>query len=129
LKEFGIRLAVDDFGTGFANFQAISALRPDIIKIDRSFTAAATKDETDFVMLQDMRKLTQHLSMQMCVEGIETEGERDKMEKLGADCCQGFYFGHPCSQENFIKRFLQTKRPDTPIQWRGVPGKAAKEAI
>jgi EAL domain-containing protein (putative c-di-GMP-specific phosphodiesterase class I)/GGDEF domain-containing protein/uncharacterized protein YcgL (UPF0745 family) len=129
LKEFGIRLAVDNFDTGCANFQAISALHPDIIKISRSFTAAATKDETDFVMLQDIRKLTQDLSMQICIEGIETERERDRMDKLGADCCQGFYFGHPCSQENFIKRFLQTKRPDTPIQWRGVPGKAAKEAI
>ena len=107
LKANGIRLALDDFGTGYSNFQYLYDLQPDIIKIDRSFTAKALKNEYEYNLLNLMSGLVHNLDLKICIEGIETEDERNRMQELSPDYSQGFFFGRPCPFEQFIEQFVK----------------------
>jgi diguanylate cyclase (GGDEF)-like protein len=107
MKESGIHLALDDFGTGYSNFQYFNDLKPDIIKIDRSFTVKAMQDEYEFNFLSLMTDMAHHMNMKVCVEGIENLEELNKMKTIAPDYCQGYYFGKPCSYEEFTEKFLK----------------------
>ena len=107
LKANGIRLALDDFGTGYSNFQYLYDLQPDIIKIDRSFTAKALENEYEYNLLNLMSGLVHNLDLKICIEGIETEEERNRMQELSPDYSQGFFFGRPCPFDQFIEQFVK----------------------
>ena len=106
LKEKGIRLALDDFGTGYSNFHYLHDLRPDIIKIDRSFTAKALANEYEYNLLDLISGMVHTLNLNVCVEGIETEDERNRIQHLSPDYIQGFYFGKPCPYQQFTEQFV-----------------------
>ncbi|MBE5941829.1 MAG: EAL domain-containing protein [Lachnospiraceae bacterium] len=106
LKSTGIRLALDDFGTGYSNFQYLNDLQPDIIKIDRSFTAKAMESTYEYNLLQLMSELVHNLDLKICIEGIETQEEKERMLTLNPDYSQGFYFGKPCPLLDFIEQFV-----------------------
>ena len=106
LKSEGIRLALDDFGTGYSNFHYLYELKPDIIKIDRSFTAKALSNEYDYNLLSLMSDMVHHLDLKLCVEGIETEEERIRLQQVGPDYSQGFFFGRPCPYKQFHEDFV-----------------------
>ena len=106
LKSEGIRLALDDFGTGYSNFHYLYELKPDIIKIDRSFTAKALSNEYDYNLLSLMSDMVHHLDLKLCVEGIETEEERIRLQQVGPDYSQGFFFGRPCPYKQFHYDFV-----------------------
>jgi diguanylate cyclase (GGDEF)-like protein len=106
MKESGIHLALDDFGTGYSNFHYFNDLKPDIIKIDRTFTVKAVTNDYEFNLLSLMTNMAHSMNMKVCVEGIETTEELDKMKTLSPDYCQGFYFGRPCPFEEFVEKFI-----------------------
>ena len=106
LKEKGIRLALDDFGTGYSNFHYLHDLRPDIIKIDRSFTAKALANDYEYNLLDLISGMVHTLNLNVCVEGIETEDERNRIQNLSPDYIQGFYFGKPCPYQQFTEQFV-----------------------
>ena len=82
LKRMGISLALDDFGTGYSNFHYLSELKPEIIKIDRSFTAKAVADEQEYYLLNQFCTMIHNLDMKICIEGIESAQEWLKIRKL-----------------------------------------------
>ena len=108
LKATGIRLALDDFGTGYSNFHYLYDLQPDIIKIDRSFTAKALNNEYEYNLLSLMSNLVHNLNLKMCIEGIETEDEEIRMLTISPDYSQGFYYGRPCPYDQFIEQFVKS---------------------
>ena len=110
LKHAGIRLALDDFGTGYSNFHYLNELNPEIIKIDRSFTAEAIADEKEFFLLEQFCSMIHNLDLELCIEGIETEKEWTKIRQLHPDYTQGFFWGRPCSYEDFRKQFVDTEQ-------------------
>lgn len=107
LKDYGIWLALDDFGTGYSNFHYLYELRPDIIKIDRSFTAKAMENDYEYNLLSLMSGMVHNLDLKVCVEGIETEEERQRILTLSPDYSQGFYFGRPCPYGQFVEQFIE----------------------
>lgn len=109
LRDKGIHLALDDFGTGYSNFHYLNELRPDIIKIDRSFTEQVLKDEYESHLLSLMSDMAQSLDIKMCIEGIEEAGEMDILSNMKPSYYQGFYFGKPCSFEDFYQSFIKPK--------------------
>lgn len=106
LKNNGIRLALDDFGTGYSNFHYLNELKPDIIKIDRSFTLKALQNDYEYQLLSLMSNMVHSLNLKMCIEGIETNDELAKMSQLSPDYCQGYYWGRPCPYEEFKALYL-----------------------
>ena len=106
LKDQGVQLALDDFGTGYSNFHYLNDLKPDIIKIDRSFTLKALQNDYEYNLLALMSGMVHKLNLKVCIEGIEYKEELQKMRQLFPDYCQGYYFGKPMEVEQFRTSFI-----------------------
>ena len=107
LKEKGIYLALDDFGTGYSNFHYLNDLKPDIIKIDRTFTIKAVTNDYEFKLLSLMSNMAHSLNLQICVEGVENTNELSRMKEVLPDYYQGYYFGKPCPFPEFQDKFIK----------------------
>lgn len=106
LKENGILLALDDFGTGYSNFHYLYNLSPNTIKIDRSFTLKALKNNYEFNLLRYMVDMVHSINLKLCIEGIETEQELSKICEIEPDYIQGYYFGKPSPLNRFLDDFV-----------------------
>lgn len=106
LKRMKINLALDDFGTGYSNFHYLSELNPEIIKIDRTFTANAVADEKEYYLLKQFCEMIHRLGLKICIEGVENEEEWTRIKRLKPEYGQGFYWGKPCEYVAFVRQFV-----------------------
>jgi len=95
MRRLGCRIAVDDFGVGFASIRRLLALSPDIVKVDGSFVRRMDLSERDRRILASVIGLARAISSLVVVEGVETETQREFLESLGADWIQGNCVGRP----------------------------------
>ena len=109
LKQAGMQLALDDFGTGYSNFHYLSELKPEIIKIDRSFTVKAVADEQEYYLLNQFCTMIHNLDMRICIEGVENEQEWAMIRKLYPEFTQGYFWGKPCEYEEFMRKFTESR--------------------
>ena len=106
LREYGVMIALDDFGTGYSNFQLISSMVPNVVKLDRSFTSKALQNAFEHQLMDHIIQLVHSVDLKICVEGVETKAELDEIEKLSADCIQGYFYGRPSARREFLKTFI-----------------------
>ena len=106
IKELGPRIALDDFGTGYSNLMNISNLEPDIVKLDRGFTLKALSRSYEYQLMQYVIEMVHKLNQYVCVEGVETKEDLEKIKALGPDLIQGYYYSKPCSRDEFLKKFF-----------------------
>lgn len=97
IKQLGVRLSLDDFGTGFASLSYLKSLEVDCLKVDRSFVSNATTNPTDGAILRAVRELGQHLGVKTVAEGIEDLEHAEFVRALGYDELQGYHFSKPVS--------------------------------
>lgn len=97
-RGMGASIAMDDFGLGRSNFDRIVALRPDMVKIDRTILARAVGDARARRMLPSIIDLLHESGAQVVVEGIESAGEALLAIEAGGDHLQGFHFAAPSAQ-------------------------------
>jgi diguanylate cyclase (GGDEF)-like protein/PAS domain S-box-containing protein len=95
IKDLGVVLALDDFGTGYASLSYLRQFPIDVVKIDRSFTANASSENGDLVLLKGIIDLGHALELNLVAEGIETPEQHTIVRQLGCHQAQGFYFGRP----------------------------------
>ena len=107
LKAAGVSMALDDFGSGYSNFRYLAELSPDMVKIDRTFTVGAMHSGYEYELLSLFSKMVHQLNLKVCVEGVETEHEFEKICQLPPEYIQGFYLGRPCPTEQFIAQFVK----------------------
>lgn len=107
LKDRGVLIAIDDFGTGYSNLQSIGNMMPDIIKLDRGFTVKALNNNYEHQLMNQIIRLIHSVDLKVCVEGVETMEELTEIERLSADCIQGYYYGKPCEKQAFYKDFVE----------------------
>ena len=105
LRALHIPLALDDFGTGYSNFHYLYHINPQVIKIDRSFTLKALTHDYEFTLLRHMIQLTHSVQSKMCIEGIETAEELEKIQELEPDYIQGYYYSIPLPAEGFFEKY------------------------
>lgn len=105
LHQHGVTIALDDFGTGYSNLMNISEVSPNVVKLDRGFTLKALSNDFERNLMQHIIQLVHSIGLKICVEGIETEEELEKIKELGPDYIQGYYYGRPCSKEEFLFEF------------------------
>ncbi|WP_077340103.1 putative bifunctional diguanylate cyclase/phosphodiesterase [Pseudocolwellia agarivorans] len=99
-RALGVKLSIDDFGTGMSSLSYIKELDVDFIKIDRSFIINIAESNEDEAIVMSILLLCQKLNRDVIIEGIETKEQRDKLLSLGCKYAQGYYFGKPMlSQE------------------------------
>lgn len=106
LKKNGVLVILDDFGTGYSNLHCLGDLRPNYIKIDRSFTLKALNNQYEHDLMTQIITMTHKLGLTLCVEGIETESEFKKISELDPDYIQGFLFGRPQPAEEFYENLI-----------------------
>ena len=107
LKKNGVLVILDDFGTGYSNLHCLGDLRPNYIKIDRSFTLKALNNQYEHDLMTQIITMTNKLDLTICVEGIETEDEFAKISELDPDYIQGFLFGKPQPAEEFYENLIK----------------------
>ena len=95
LHERGVRLAVDDFGTGFSSLGQLRHFPVDVIKVDRTFVQGVGTDAKDTAITANVISLAHALGLIAIAEGIESEEQLASMRRLGCDQAQGYVFARP----------------------------------
>lgn len=106
LKDNGVYVILDDFGTGYSNLHCLSDLKPNYIKIDRTFTLKALKNKYDYKLMTYIIDMAHSLGLKLCIEGVETSDDLRQLREPGADYIQGYLFGKPYPAVEFEKRYV-----------------------
>lgn len=99
IRELGIRLSIDDFGTGHSSFVYLKDLPVNELKIDRAFIRNLMKGSKDELVLSSLIQLTRNLGLTVTAEGVETEAQFEILKGLGCQQFQGFLLGKPTPKE------------------------------
>ena len=92
LRQAGMRLALDDFGTGFSSLRLLVWLRPDELKIDKSFVLAAATDPFAYQIVLLLQQLAERMQLTLVAEGVEDHAVLDLLQHAGLSRFQGFLF-------------------------------------
>lgn len=104
LKRLGVRLSIDDFGTGESAIRYLKELPVDVLKIDRSYIAGLIEDDKDAAIASAMIALGQRLNLLVVAEGVETKWQFEILKELGCDAYQGFLISKAVSAIEFETR-------------------------
>lgn len=95
LKNFGVRISLDDFGTGFSSLGYLKNLPLDMLKLDRTFIHNINSDDKDKVIVQSIIQIAHSLGIKVVVEGVERLEQLELLRVLGCDVVQGYLFYKP----------------------------------
>jgi diguanylate cyclase (GGDEF)-like protein len=107
LKQIGVQLSMDDFGTGLSSLSYLQRLPFDTLKIDRSFVYSVGENGENSEILQTIISLAKNLKMRVIAEGIETNSQLAVLRNLGCDYGQGYLLAKPKSKEETEKLLYQ----------------------
>jgi EAL domain-containing protein (putative c-di-GMP-specific phosphodiesterase class I) len=109
ITDRGIRLAVDDFGTGFSGLSYFQRFPLDTLKIDRSFVTGLGRDPRSSAIVNATIAFAKALGLTVTAEGIETDDQRARLTGLGADRGQGYLFAQPLDAETAFAYLVRTR--------------------
>ncbi len=110
LKALGVRLAIDDFGSGYTSLAHLRRLPIDELKIDRPYVARMTDDPGDRALVRTAIDLGHHFGMRVVAEGVETPAARDAVSAAGCDFIQGNLVSLPLRPQAFREWWFRTQR-------------------
>jgi diguanylate cyclase (GGDEF)-like protein len=110
LHALGVRIALDDFGSGYSNLGYLQRFPLDKLKIDRSFVVALGSSANGGVIIQAIVALGRALGLSVLVEGVETEQQRVLLRLAGCDEMQGFLFARPAPAKVIDRLLAQSKQ-------------------
>lgn len=113
IRNLGIGLSMDDFGTGYATLAYLRSYRFDTLKIDRSFIQSICSKKKDLAIALSMIQLAHTLDLKTIVEGVETPEQLVSLRRMGCDVGQGHYFSQPLAADK-VPGFIK--------QWNGIDG-------
>ena len=108
LKQHGVRLAMDDYGTGSASSSVLLQTPMDEIKIDMSFIRGITDNQTKQALVRSMVDFANEANLKSCLEGVEDENLQNYLRSFGATWFQGYYYSRPV-QAAAMQKLLNTK--------------------
>jgi EAL domain-containing protein (putative c-di-GMP-specific phosphodiesterase class I) len=100
-----VRLAVDDFGTGYTTLKNLKRFPIDIVKVDAGFVSGIGRDRGDAAITMAVIRLAHALGMTTVAEGVETEEQLELLRTLGCDMVQGFHLGAPLPADQALVRW------------------------
>lgn len=98
----GIKVSMDDFGSGFSSLNLLSEMPLDIIKLDRCFLHSNVLQKKEKIVISNIIKMTKELEMTSLCEGVENEQQSDFLREIGCDIQQGYYFARPLCEGDFV---------------------------
>jgi diguanylate cyclase (GGDEF)-like protein/PAS domain S-box-containing protein len=105
LQCWGLKLAIDDFGTAHSSFARLVNFPVDYLKIDRQFVRGVDVEPGQAALVRAITSLADSLSVSPVAVGVETEGEADFLRRLGVPFAQGFLFGRPMEGDAMVESF------------------------
>jgi len=99
VRDLGVLLAVDDFGTGYSSVSYVRQFPLDSVKIDKSFVQGLTSGVEDAAIAHAIIKMAHALGLSTVAEGVENADELARLQQLGCDLVQGFYFAEPMTAD------------------------------
>jgi EAL domain-containing protein (putative c-di-GMP-specific phosphodiesterase class I) len=106
LREYGFKISVDDFGSGYSSLNQIASIPADIIKIDRGFIRDCLRSPKEQTLIRTLISLLHEIEYTIVFEGIETETQRDLLCSFGCDIIQGFFYSKPIPVEEFKEKYI-----------------------
>lgn len=101
LHKMGIKVSMDDFGSGYSSLNLLSKLPIDIIKLDRVFLKEGEMQESDRIIISCVVDMAKKLKIASLCEGVETQEQSDYLKEVGCQMQQGYYFSGPIPQAVF----------------------------
>ena len=95
LRGLGVRIAVDDYGTGYSSLAYLRELAVDELKLDKSFVIPMLSDDGAAAIVQSTVELAHALGLRMVAEGVESEAHLRELARLGCDVAQGYHISPP----------------------------------
>jgi diguanylate cyclase (GGDEF)-like protein len=126
-RALGVKIAVDDFGTGFSSLSQLQQLPIDEIKVDASFVRNMLTNKQDEVIVRSIIDLGHNLGLEVVAEGAETPAQLHALRNLGADRVQGYVINPPLPSEEFTRWLfrLAGRTPDGAVP----PGPAVPDLL
>ena len=104
-----MRIAIDDYGTGYASLSYLKRLPADELKIDRAFVQHVTTDQSDQAIVRSTVNMAHSLGMSVVAEGVEDQATWDLLQTLGCDIAQGYYLSRPIPAQD-LERWLGERK-------------------
>jgi EAL domain-containing protein (putative c-di-GMP-specific phosphodiesterase class I) len=95
LHDLGIRLSIDDYGTGYSSMAYLNRLPVDELKVDRSFVSNMLDNDNDAVLVRSAIDLGHNLGLTVVAEGVEKAEHVDALRDFGCDVAQGYHYARP----------------------------------
>jgi diguanylate cyclase (GGDEF)-like protein/PAS domain S-box-containing protein len=122
LKDIGVALSIDDFGTGFSNLSYLRRFPVDRLKIDLSFVREITTDPGSLAISEAIITMSHSLNLKVVAEGVETEGQLALLGARHCDLIQGYFFSPPVPADDFAGMLREGRRlPNYPVPIHAPP--------
>ncbi|WP_102346543.1 EAL domain-containing protein [Bacillus sp. Marseille-P3661] len=109
LKKLGVKMSIDDFGTGFSSLNYLSYFPVDLLKIDQSFIRALNNNENGKTIVETIISMAHKLNVEVVAEGVETKDQLQFLENHQCDIGQGYFFNRPVPAQEFENIFQVTR--------------------
>ncbi len=107
LRDRGVRIEIDDFGTGHASVIALTKLQPDLLKIDRDLISPISDQPEQLKIIKSIVDMARSLGIETLAEGVETEFEMNKLRMIGVNAFQGYALCKPMSADSLRQYLMQ----------------------
>jgi len=112
IRELGVKLAIDDFGSGTSSFIALHRFPVDVLKIDRSLIGNIEESSGEAAMLHGLVVMARNLNIKLVAEGIETSSQARAVQDLGCEYMQGYFFARPMPADDVVEFMINEKGLD-----------------
>ncbi|MBQ7832260.1 MAG: GGDEF domain-containing protein, partial [Lachnospiraceae bacterium] len=112
LKELGLNLAMDDFGSGYSSLNILRDIPFDILKIDREFVSESVASKSSIIIMEKIIEMAKGLNIRVICEGVETMEQVDVLRKLGCTMVQGYYYDRPIPMDEFLEKYCKNELSD-----------------
>jgi EAL domain-containing protein (putative c-di-GMP-specific phosphodiesterase class I) len=110
LRDLGVRISIDDYGTGQSTLDYLKKIPASEIKIDQSFVKGIADNRSDRLMVQSTIGLAHSLGRKVVAEGVEQREVLDLLIEMGCDVAQGFAVGRPMSLDGLVRRLAADRK-------------------
>jgi len=111
-RDLGVKISIDDFGTGFSSLAYFKELPADELKIDKAFITNLCDNADDVAIVEFIIALAHKFNIYVVAEGVEDQATFERLKMLGCDYVQGHYFSKPLPQREFITWLLAQKQEE-----------------
>ncbi len=112
LKNFGFKLSMDDFGSGYSSLSFLCDIPVDTLKLDKKFLTAHKNINRCKIVIESIISMAKRLNINVIAEGVETQAQVDFLKSVGCEIIQGYYFSPALTFKDFEKKLLEADGDD-----------------